>query len=145
MFTFSKFTIAVLALVLSVSMFASARNLRKIEKPESNIPIDKPEPVLPILPIFGTKCTDASRKVKFCTAIHKPVCAYKPDMVCIKEPCNYVTYANACQACRDSDVVSYRDGECEKKFENQPTKPLELEIKDPFPPVEIPKIDVHQP
>jgi hypothetical protein len=40
-----------------------------------------------------------------CGHEHRPVCALRRNK-------RWETYPNACQACRDSSVVGYRDGRC---------------------------------
>jgi hypothetical protein len=40
-----------------------------------------------------------------CGDEHRPVCALRRNK-------RWETYPNACQACRDSSVVGYRDGRC---------------------------------
>ena len=65
--------------------------------------------------IKGTKaqkCWPIDRKAEACTMDYTPVCGYKPHIRCIKAPCNYITYSNACAACLDSDVKAYVPGEC---------------------------------
>jgi len=57
-------------------------------------------------------CTEESRNGDACPANIDPVCGFKPDIVCVTTPCNYITYGNACEACHDALVVSYTYGEC---------------------------------
>jgi hypothetical protein len=60
-----------------------------------------------------TLCTQEQRSGDVCFEIYDPVCA-KVDIQCIKAPCNpvYQTFSNACEACRNSLVESYVEGEC---------------------------------
>ena len=47
-----------------------------------------------------------------CSDIYSPVCANYPRM-CITSPClQYQEFSNACEACRDINVNSYRVGSC---------------------------------
>jgi len=57
-------------------------------------------------------CTPATRLGDVCVDIYQPVCGYRPDLNCLTTPCNHITYPNRCEACHDSDVVSYTKGEC---------------------------------
>jgi len=60
----------------------------------------------------GIKCDPKQREGDVCPQIYMPVCGFKPDIVCITTPCNYITYSNACEACHDLDVESYTVGAC---------------------------------
>jgi hypothetical protein len=59
-------------------------------------------------------CTPKDREGDICPLVVDPVCGYRPELVCITTPCNYVTYNNACEACHDEFVVSYTQGKCRK-------------------------------
>lgn len=59
-------------------------------------------------------CTDDQRKAEVCIELYEPVCA-TVNIQCIKAPCNPIqeTFSNSCQACINSLVESYTQGECE--------------------------------
>ncbi|MCK6462417.1 MAG: hypothetical protein L6Q29_01180 [Candidatus Pacebacteria bacterium] len=59
-------------------------------------------------------CTPEQRNVDACAKIYKPVCA-TVNIQCIKAPCEPIkqTFGNSCEACRNSLVNSYIEGECE--------------------------------
>lgn len=58
-------------------------------------------------------CTPEQRNVDICTKIYKPVCA-TVQIQCIKAPCYPIeqTFGNTCEACSNSLVNSYVEGEC---------------------------------
>ncbi|MCX6226982.1 MAG: hypothetical protein NTV01_19905 [Bacteroidia bacterium] len=60
-----------------------------------------------------TFCNPSQRQGDVCFQIYDPVCA-KVNIQCIKAPCDPVreTFSNACEACRNSLVESYTQGEC---------------------------------
>ncbi|MDH5633422.1 MAG: hypothetical protein OEZ10_10575 [Gammaproteobacteria bacterium] len=66
------------------------------------------------LPEPGT-CTDPRPQV--CTMDYNPVCADRDTGIrCIKAPCPATekkTYSNACHACADAKVRSFRPGACD--------------------------------
>lgn len=59
-------------------------------------------------------CPEDSRNAEFCIQVYEPVCGYfNPGWIeCVREPCAE-TYSNSCEACKNSDVLYYVDGECE--------------------------------
>ncbi|MBI3623460.1 hypothetical protein HY212_05280 [Candidatus Pacearchaeota archaeon] len=62
----------------------------------------------------GHDCTPSSRNADACITIYKPVCGWFSDNIqCIKYPCAQ-TYSNSCEACKNSDVSHYTEGECPK-------------------------------
>jgi len=86
----SQLKIAIILLAIPLSIMATDRSLNVI-----------------------TQCTLESREGDVCTANIDPVCGFKPDVVCEPTtPCTYQTYSNSCEACHDSEVVSYTMGEC---------------------------------
>lgn len=64
-------------------------------------------------PVAGVECKPEQRNVDACTAVYQPVCG-QVQVECITAPCNPVpeTFSNACQACSNSRVLSYTEGEC---------------------------------
>ncbi len=58
-------------------------------------------------------CTAEMRKGDVCTKIFKPVCAVV-QIQCIRTPCSPVpeSFSNACEACHNSLVSSYKEGAC---------------------------------
>lgn len=58
-------------------------------------------------------CTKEQRGAEVCAEIYAPVCA-TVEIQCIKAPCNPVkqTFSNTCEACKNSLVKSYVNGEC---------------------------------
>ena len=91
--SFQKLTSALLLALFAFASFGSAQNMRGAAN-------------------SATQCTDPNRFNEMCMLVVSPVCGYKPDVVCVGLPCNYVTYSNSCEACRDPDVVSYTNGKC---------------------------------
>ena len=74
-------------------------------KQKSTIPIaEEPE---------QTYCTATDRLAEACIQIYQPVCGwFDPDQIqCIKYPCAQ-TYSNRCEACKDTKVLYYTEGEC---------------------------------
>ena len=59
------------------------------------------------------KCLDDQRKADVCVQIYAPVCA-TVHIQCIKAPCYPIeqTFGNSCEACRNSLVDTYTEGEC---------------------------------
>lgn len=59
------------------------------------------------------KCLDDQRKADVCVQIYAPVCA-TVQIQCIKAPCYPIeqTFSNPCEACRNSLVETYTEGEC---------------------------------
>lgn len=58
-------------------------------------------------------CEPSQRNVDACIQIYQPVCA-TVNVQCIKAPCPPIqeTYGNSCEACSNSLVESYTEGEC---------------------------------
>lgn len=60
------------------------------------------------------QCTEPRSAI--CTREFKPVCAIRDNLIrCKKAPCpdtEEKSYANACTACADKQVISYRRGAC---------------------------------
>ncbi len=95
--SFKKFTVAVLCALLSLT---SAQNIRGTAAAAS---------------ATSGLCLPQDREAVLCSLVVAPVCGYRPDIVCsANDPitCNYVTYSNACEACRDPSVFSYTNGAC---------------------------------
>jgi len=88
--SFKKFTVAVLFAVLSLGSAQTTGGFLT----------------------SSIQCTPESRQGEICSMIADPVCGYRPDVVCAAIPCKYETYANACEACHDPQVVSYTIGPC---------------------------------
>ncbi|MBL7045036.1 MAG: hypothetical protein ISR98_00335 [Parcubacteria group bacterium] len=61
--------------------------------------------------VFG--CEPEQRNVDACIEIFKPVCA-KINVQCVTSPCPPVqeTFSNSCNACKNSLVDTYVEGEC---------------------------------
>lgn len=61
----------------------------------------------------STLCAATTRPAGACIQIYQPVCGwFNPDKIqCIKYPCAQ-TFSNSCEACMDSKVISYTEGEC---------------------------------
>lgn len=59
-------------------------------------------------------CTDAQKQAQLCTREYRPVCGLV-EVQCITTPCNPIpeTFSNACEACRQGNVISYTSGQCE--------------------------------
>ncbi len=59
-----------------------------------------------------------------CTREYLPVCATRDTGIrCITAPCpssEEKTYGNACSACSDPKVISYRSGACEQDVDKKP-------------------------
>jgi len=97
--SFKRFTVAILCALLSL---ASAQNIRGTAAAAANANG------------LGL-CLPQDREAVICSLVVAPVCGYRPDIVCsANDPitCNYVTYSNACEACRDPSVFSYTSGAC---------------------------------
>jgi hypothetical protein len=59
-----------------------------------------------------TQCTDSQRGDVACTREYMPVCGwFGQDIQCIDYPCA-ATYGNGCEACSDSNVAYYTEGQC---------------------------------
>ncbi len=60
-----------------------------------------------------TECLPEQRNVDACIEIYQPVCA-SVNVQCVTTPCDPVqeTFANSCNACVNSLVSSYTNGEC---------------------------------
>lgn len=60
-----------------------------------------------------TECLQEQRNVDACIEIYKPVCG-KVNVQCITTPCNPIeeTFPNSCNACKNSLVDTYKEGEC---------------------------------
>jgi hypothetical protein len=61
-----------------------------------------------IKPIGGIACTEP--RPQMCTRDYRPVCGMSGT--------EQKTYGNACSACADKAVISYREGSCEQKKGN---------------------------
>lgn len=61
-------------------------------------------------------CTKERRGAEVCAEIYTPVCA-TVEIQCIKAPCDPIkqTFSNACEACKNSLVKTYANGECTVK------------------------------
>lgn len=75
----------------------------------------QPVPVDPI-PIDDNQqefqCTQEQRQAEVCTDEYAPVCGWFNDQIrCITYPCA-ATYSSPCDACTDSKVAYYTNGEC---------------------------------
>ena len=64
-------------------------------------------------PAVTVKCLSQQRGDLICPSVYDPVCALV-SVQCIKAPCSPIeqTFGNACEACRNSLVEEYRNGEC---------------------------------
>jgi len=75
-----------------------------------------------IVLVSGKPCPEP--RPQMCTRDYRPVCATRDTGVrCVTTPCPSTeekTYGNACSACADQDVISYRNGACEKQKDNVP-------------------------
>lgn len=62
-----------------------------------------------------TVCQPSQRNAEACAQVYAPVCA-TVEIQCIRAPCNPIkeTFGNSCEACRNSLVKSYTQGECAK-------------------------------
>ncbi|HSU73001.1 MAG TPA: hypothetical protein VLJ21_04085 [Candidatus Binatia bacterium] len=60
-----------------------------------------------------TLCTLDQRNADFCTQEYNPVCGWNDPakIQCIRYPCAR-TYGNACEACKNDQVISWTPGEC---------------------------------
>ncbi len=65
------------------------------------------------LDLAVTKCLPEQRNVDACIEIYQPVCA-TVNVQCVTTPCDPVqeTFANSCNACINSLVSTYAQGEC---------------------------------
>ena len=88
---FAKFGLALLFALLCLSIRIQAKGIRGTT---------------------GIPCDPKQREGDVCPQIYMPVCGFKPDLVCITTPCNFITYSNSCEACHDLDVASYTVGAC---------------------------------
>jgi hypothetical protein len=65
----------------------------------------------------GAVCNNP--RPEMCTRDYRPVCGLRDTGVrCVTEPCpstEHETYGNACEACADGAVRSYRPGICESE------------------------------
>jgi hypothetical protein len=50
-------------------------------------------------------CTEDQRDVEVCTMEYAPVCGYHEDG-------SYETYGNVCEACKNSEIIYWIQGEC---------------------------------
>lgn len=59
------------------------------------------------------ECSPESRKAEVCAEIYAPVCAAY-QVQCVTTPCPPMpkTYENTCSACRDNNVLTYKEGAC---------------------------------
>ena len=68
------------------------------------------------LDLAVTECLPEQRDVDACIEIYQPVCALRDTGVrCVTTPCpseEWKMYSNDCSACRDPDVMGYKQGEC---------------------------------
>ena len=68
------------------------------------------------LDLAVTECLPEQRDVDACIEIYQPVCALRDTGVrCVTTPCpseEWEAYSNVCSACRDPDVMGYKQGEC---------------------------------
>jgi hypothetical protein len=68
------------------------------------------------LDLAVTACLPEQRDVDACIEIYQPMCALRDTGVrCVTTPCpseEWKTYGNVCSACRDPDVMGYKQGEC---------------------------------
>lgn len=81
------------------------------ECPNYDIIVDDPEVDLGHAPDDATPCTLDPRLVR-CSTEKIPVCGwFKSNIQCIDYPCA-ADYLNPCQACIDSNVAAYTEGEC---------------------------------
>ena len=75
-----------------------------------------------IVQVTGKTCPEP--RPQMCTRDYRPVCATRDTGVrCVTNPCPSTeekTYGNACSACADHNVISYRNGACEKQKNNVP-------------------------
>ena len=75
------------------------------------------EPLLLKQSLDQITCTEPRSAI--CTREFKPVCAIRDNLIrCKKAPCPDIeekSYANACTACADKQVISYRHGNCMKQ------------------------------
>lgn len=62
-----------------------------------------------------TLCDPSQRNAEVCAEIYAPVCA-TVEIQCVRAPCNPIkeTFGNSCEACSNSLVKSYTQGECVK-------------------------------
>jgi|GEM_PF-5592039 len=60
-----------------------------------------------------TGCTNDQREAEVCAEIYQPVCANVVSP-CIVAPCPVTptTFSNSCEACKNSYVSNYREGQC---------------------------------
>ncbi len=69
-----------------------------------------------LLSVSGDQITCTEPRSAICTREFKPVCAIRDNLIrCKKAPCPDIeekSYANACTACADKQVISYRHGNC---------------------------------
>jgi len=61
------------------------------------------------------QCTESDRAAEVCTTLYKPVCGWfdSKQIQCFAYPCAD-TYSNSCNACIDSKVAYWTEGECPK-------------------------------
>ncbi|QEI12209.1 hypothetical protein [Cellvibrio japonicus] len=63
--------------------------------------------------------TCPEQRPQICTMEFNPVCAKRDTGIrCVKAPCpssTQQTFSNACMACADPQVISYRPGSCEQQ------------------------------
>ncbi len=67
------------------------------------------------LDLAVTECLPEQRDVEACIEIYQPVCALRTGVVCVTTPCpseERKTYSNVCSACRDPEVMGYKQDEC---------------------------------
>ena len=75
-------------------------------------PFDSPDPSPKNTRL--TICKEPRKSI--CTKEYRPVCAIRDTGIrCVTTPCpstKEITYSNACTACADEKVISYRIGAC---------------------------------
>ncbi len=111
------FIISCAALALSGCTLTT--NLQATNAPSVTIPTVQPTNVPPVKPTStptGTAsitCDPSQRTAAFCTTDYAPVCA-TVTIECFKAPCYPIqkTFSNACEACKNPLVPSYKQGAC---------------------------------
>lgn len=77
-----------------------------------------PEPTKPAKPVESASISCGDERPQMCTREYHPVCGKRDNGVrCVTTPCpsvEYKTYATACTACADENVISHVEGPCEE-------------------------------